>query len=249
MRELLRNLLMEKRLPESWIPPSHVQEVRTLSRLYMALMDQRRAWLQRIHAQLFHQGVPRVAGLLTADGKRAVAEAELSCAGRQVVDSALTSIGALEAEILPLRAQLQRIGSAQPAVRALMGHYGVGLVCGTIIWAELGDCRRFHNSDQVIRFAGLDITVWSSDSKRSAGRLSRQGSPELRRALFEAAKCAARPASPDYAYYAATRTRLNSTQATLAVARKLARRCYHTLDELGDEPWLPQPETFTQNAA
>ena len=57
------------------------------------------------------------------------------------------------------------------------------------------------SSDQLVRFAGLDVTVYSSDGKRSPGHLSRQGSPQLRWAAFEAAKCAARPGSPDYAYY------------------------------------------------
>jgi len=35
---LLRELLVQKRLPESWFPPRHVLEVRTLGRLYVALM-------------------------------------------------------------------------------------------------------------------------------------------------------------------------------------------------------------------
>ena len=43
------------------------------------------------------------------------------------------------------------------------------------IWAELGDVRRFANSDDAVRHTGLDITVYSSDTKRSAGHLSRQG--------------------------------------------------------------------------
>jgi transposase len=89
-------------------------------------------------------------------------------------------------------------------VLALTQLYGIGLLSGTLIWAELGDCRRFSHSDQVVRFAGLDVTVWSSDTKRSAGRLARQGSSELRWALFEAAKVAARQTSPDYDYYDAS---------------------------------------------
>lgn len=246
---LLRDLLLQRRVPESWIPPSHVLETRTLVRAYTALMDERRSWLQRIHAQLFHQGVPAVAGLVTADGARAVAQAELSPAGRQVVDTALAVIRSLDAQILPLRQQLRAIGTRQPAVRGLTQQYGIGLLCGTIIWAELGDCRRFRSSDQVIRFAGLDITVWSSDTKRSPGRLARQGSPELRWALYEAAKCASHATSPDHAYYAAVRERLDGKQATLAVARKIARRCYHTLRDLGDVAWLPVAGTSQLEAA
>jgi Transposase IS116/IS110/IS902 family len=58
--------------------------------------------------------------------------------------------------------------------------------------AEIGDARRFTSSDQLVRFAGLDVTAYSSDGKRASGHLSRQGSPELRWVAFEAARCAAR---------------------------------------------------------
>jgi transposase len=103
------------------------------------------------------------------------------------------------------------------------------------MWAEIGDARRFHSSDQLVRFAGMDVTVYSSDGKRSPGHLSRQGSPGLRWAVFEAAKCAARPGSPDYAYYHKLAARPDSGKnPTLAVERKILRRSYHTLRELGD---------------
>ena len=107
------------------------------------------------------------------------------------------------------------------------------------IWAELGDVRRFANSDDVVRHTGLDITVYSSDGKRSAGHLSRQGPQLLRWALYESAKCAARAAAPDHGYYTAARDRRTAGLATLSVARKLARRCYHTLRELGEEALAP----------
>ena len=107
------------------------------------------------------------------------------------------------------------------------------------IWAELGDVRRFGNSDDVVRHTGLDITVYSSDTKRAAGHLSRQGPPRLRWALYESAKGAARPASPDHGYYTAVRDQRTAGLATISVARKLARRCYHLLHSLGEEALTP----------
>ena len=68
---LLRTLLLEGRFPESWIPPAHVLEVRSLGRLYCTLMDERRAWQQRIHAQLFHQGCPPVRAVVGGGPRRA----------------------------------------------------------------------------------------------------------------------------------------------------------------------------------
>ena len=248
---LLRTLLLERRFPESWIPPAHVVEIRTLGRLYCTLMDQRRAWQQRIHAQLFHQGCPPLRALLTEAGREVLAAAELSVTGRQYVDTALRRIDELSLEIEPLRAQLIGFARRQRGCQVLQRHYGIGWLCAAIMWAEIGDARRFDSSDQLVRFAGLDVTVYSSDAKRSPGHLSRQGSPELRWAAFEAAKCAARPSSPDYGYYrklAAKHDGKNGKNPTLAVERKLLRRCYHRLRELGDAA-LAMPVAQPQEVA
>ena len=232
---LLRVHLLAGDLPECWIPPAHVLETRAVVRLYKDLLDERGAWHQRIAATLFHQGMPLMASMDTAEGRGAVAEIELSPAGRQAVDTALRQIDRLTGELDPLRRQLNMLSRRQPGCWALRAtQFGVGAVTSVAIWAELGDVRRFGNSDDIIRHTGLDITVYSSDGKRSAGHLSRQGPPLLRWALYEAAKCAARPAAPDYAYYTAVRARRGGGLATLSVARKIARRCYHTLRELGD---------------
>ncbi len=103
-------------------------------------------------------------------------------------------------------------------------------------WAEFGDTRRFGSSRKTVRRTGLDITVYSSDGKRPPGKLSRQGSPLLRWALFEAARCAARPSSLDHAYCRQVADRLGGNRAALSVARKITRRAHHTLRALGEEP-------------
>jgi transposase len=232
----LRSHLAAGDLPESWIPPAQVLEARALVRLYKDLLDERGGWHQRVAATLFHQGVPAGASMATARGRAAVAGMDLSPAGRLAVGTGLRQIDRLTGELDALRRQLNTLSLCQPGCRALRAtQYGVGPVTSVAVWAELGDVRRFTSSDDVIRYTGLDVTVYSSDGKRSAGHLSRQGPPLLRWALYEAAKCAARPGSPDHAYYAAARHRRTGGLATLSVARKLARRCYHTLRELGDD--------------
>ncbi len=237
----LRVHLLAGDLPESWIPPQHVLEARAVVRLYKDLLDERGGWHQRIAATLFHQGAPAgIGSMCAAAGRAAVAEADLSPAGRQAVETGLRQIGRLSDELDPLRRQLNMLSRRQPGCRALRAAcFGIGAVTSVAIWAELGDVRRFASSDKVIRHTGLDITVYSSDTKRSAAHLSRQGPQLLRWALYEAAKCAARPAAPDYGYYTAARDRRTAGLATLSVARKLARRCYHTLRELGEEALQP----------
>jgi transposase len=236
----LRELLVQGRVPESWVAPGHVLEVRVLGRLYVALMDERRQWQQRIHAQLFHQGVPPVTHLLTDAGRQQLCAAELSTAGRRVVEVALSVIDHLSSQIDPLRAELTDLARHQNGCRALMSHYGIGPLTAPIIWAEMGDCRRFSSSDKAVRHTGLDVTVWSSDNKRAGGgHLARQGPPALRWALVEAAQSAARSTSPDHRYYLEVKARAGANRAALSVARQLARRSHHTLRALGDAAWQP----------
>jgi hypothetical protein len=59
----------------------------------------------------------------------------------------------------------------------------------------------------------------------------------LRWALHEAAMGAARPTSPDHAHYLQVRTRLGGKRAALSVARKLARKAYHTCAPSATRRW------------
>src|SRR3954464_5894185 len=65
----LRELLMIGRLPESWIPPDHLLELRARVRLRHTLVDQRREWQQRMQATLYHHGVPPRSWLLGAKAR------------------------------------------------------------------------------------------------------------------------------------------------------------------------------------
>jgi transposase len=225
---LLRELLASGDLPESWIPPEAVLEWRERVRLYKTLLDQRRMWIQRIHAELFQHGVSlpeaQVDSRQTRDWLASDA-AGLSAAARQRVAAGYHIIDATEALRQPLRAELERFARRQPACKALAGaHFGVGPLTAVVVWAELGDCRRFSRSDQVVRLAGLDVTVDASDRHRGAGHLSRQGPETLRWALFEAGMAASRSTSPDRAYYQAVKQAHDGKIAAIAMARKLVRR-------------------------
>jgi transposase len=238
--DLQLRLLLGGELPQSWIPPAQTLELRTLVRLRKTLIDQRTAWQQRIHAQLFHQGVPAGLRLRTEAGRETLAKAELSPSGRELVALGLRMLDLFDLELAPLDRQLRAFARRQRGCRALSERlYGVGPVSATAILAELGDCRRFSSSDDAVRHAGLDITVYQSDQKRAPGHLSHEGPELLPWALYEAAVSAARASSPDHAYYLQVAQRLGHTRACLSVARKLCRRAHHTLRELGEQALAP----------
>jgi transposase len=53
----LRVLLEQERLPESWIAPAHILDLRETTWLRHTLVEQRGQWQQRIHAILYHHGI------------------------------------------------------------------------------------------------------------------------------------------------------------------------------------------------
>jgi transposase len=237
---LQRQLLAEGRLPEAWIPPEQVREIRAILELYKDLRDEHTAWVQRIHATLFHHGVPQLGtgGVATVAGRARLKTGQgLSPAGRQAVTVALRVIDALDAELSGLHRQIRSFASRQPGCRALQVQYGVGAITSTAIWAMMGDTRRFTASRQAVRHTGLDVTVYSSDGKRAPGHLAKQGPPLLRWALYEAACLASHTRAPDHGYYAGVKERIDHKRATISVARKIARRSHHILCELGEQAY------------
>jgi len=66
-----------------------------------------------------------------------------------------------------------------------------------------------------------------------------RSSPTAPLVRYEAAQAARRPGSPDRAYYDQAAERRGGNRACLALARKLLKRSFHTLRELGDQALQP----------
>ena len=224
-------LLADGRLPECWVPPSHILECRALLETYHDLRAGHTAWAQRIHAVLFHQGAAQLGGqrLRTGEGLAALraAAAGLSPAGQLQVAVALDMLQVLEGHLDAVRRRLLDAARQLAGARELHARlYGVGPVTALALVCWLGGAGRFSSARKAVRFAGLDVTVYSSDGKRSPGRLSRQGPEVLRWCVYEAGKTHARGSAPDYRYYA--RSKSGSTASappSPRPARSSARRC------------------------
>src|SRR4051794_29484634 len=117
----LRELLMVGRLPESWIPPEHLLDLRARVRLRHTLVDQRREWQQRIQAVLYHHGVPPRSWLLGAASRAWLAGLELPPAAREQITIALTLIDGLDAQLAPLDRELRTFARRQPGCQSSPG--------------------------------------------------------------------------------------------------------------------------------
>ena len=148
----LRMLLAEGRLPECWIPPGHILEGRALLETYHDLRAEHTAWVQRIHAVLFHHGAPALGEgtLRTEQGLAALRAAAADClspAGQLQVATALEVIEALEARMHAVRHQLLDAARQLTGAKVLAARlYGVGPVTALALTCWLAGAGRFSSS-------------------------------------------------------------------------------------------------------
>lgn len=110
---------------------------------------------------------------------------------------------------------------------------GIGDVLGAVIIGEIGDINRFERPNQLVAFAGLDVTVkQSGEFSGTKNKISKRGSPYLRRAIWLAAQRAAFCDPILSEYYQSLRARgKHHLTAIGAVARKMCNIIFAILKE------------------
>lgn len=117
---------------------------------------------------------------------------------------------------------------------------GIGDINGAVILGEIGDISRFSNASKLAAYAGIDASVsQSGDFQSSNNRMSKRGSPYLRKALFQAALVAAFHDPVFSAFYQKKRSEgKHHLTAIGAVARKLCNTIFAVLKY--NTPYIPQ---------
>lgn len=112
--------------------------------------------------------------------------------------------------------------------KLLMSIPGIGVTIAPTLIAEIGDITRFKDAKALIAYSGLDPRVKQSGySLQRNTRLTKRGSPYLRRALYIAASIAQRSDPELKASFEKKRSEgKRYKEATIVVARKLLCRVY-----------------------
>lgn len=114
-------------------------------------------------------------------------------------------------------------------VRLMMSVPGVGFITAAIIVAEVGKFTRFSDAKKLVGWAGLAPQVSESAGKQKDGKITKRGSPYLRRALHEVANVITRSKRPKelYEFYKRVSGRSGQYKAKTALARKILAIIYH----------------------
>ena len=226
----MAHLLRTGLLPEAYIAPPELRDLRDLLRHRATLVHLRTSIKNRVHALLARQGIlPEHSDLFGQAGREFLASLELPDGPRRRLDSLMSLIGDFDREIAATTKEIDQHAKADERVKLLCQIRGIGRYTAMLIIAEVGEVKRFPTGRHLCAWAGLTPTVRSSDGNARLGHISRQGSTILRWALCEAAQHTPTGGGPLRAQYERIAKRRGSKIARVAVARQILTLCYYGL--------------------
>ena len=224
----LADLLRMGRLPEAYVAPPAVRELREVVRHRAKLVAWRSGVKASVHAVLAKQGLHLPGDLFGVCGRQLLAAAPLDAAYRLRVNALCRLIDALDFEIRAVAGPLRVALAGDPGFAAVQQVPGVGPVLAAVFVAEIGDVHRFASAAHLASWAGLTPRHRESDTVVRRGPITKQGSTLVRWAAVEAAHSAGH-AGWLSDKRAAIAGRRGPNVATVAVARKLLTLVYYGL--------------------
>ena len=183
----LADLLRMGRLPEAWIAPPAVRELREITRYRQKLVGLRTSCKDQVHAVLAKLGIPvTCSDLFGTWGSSWLDGLRLPQPYGGKVTSLRQLIGELNTEITMLTQVTADLLAGDRGYQAIQQLPGIGPVLAAVIVAEIGDVTRFRTPAQLASWAGLTPRHRESDVKVTRGHVTKQGSRLLRWALVEA---------------------------------------------------------------
>ena len=232
--ETLAHLLRADLLPESYVPPRDIRELRDRVRRRAFLVGMRTMLKNRVHSELAKRGIRLGDPLFTRKGREM-----LRGLGLEAVDQVLPVMDTLDRQIAVISLGLKRMCGEDPRASLLTTIPGVGYYIALLIVSEIGDVNRFPDSEKLCSYAGLVPTVKRSGGSTRHGGITKEGSKWLRWGLTQAVHTHIRSETNLTRFYRRLAETKPGQVAVMATARKMLKVIYWMLRN--DEPFHPGP--------
>jgi transposase len=227
---VLAQLLRCDYLPSVWVPTPAVEDNRALAARRTALVNQRTAIRNRVHAVLARRLITVPAGgLFSVKGLAWLEKLEVDPFDRALIDADLRLLEAIERQSTAIDDMIVTASYDDPDVRLLMTLPGVDYTIAHALKATLADIGRFPSPDKAASYLGLVPRVKQSANKCYNGPITKAGASQVRWLLVQAAQCISRHPGPLGAFFRKLEKRKNRNVAVVATARKLVTIAWHML--------------------
>lgn len=230
----LLKLLVGGIVPEVWVPPVAVRELRAFISYRSRLVTTATMIRNRLQSLLHkHNLYLSETGLL--DQAWWEGQENISSLEKLQIRQELVLLAEVEKLKMAVDEELQRQSTSsqwgKQAVQ-LMQLPGVGFVVAMTVLAAIGDISRFENAKQLVGYAGIGAGVHDSGKTHKDKKITKKGRRELRWAMVEAAWRAVRMSPFWKAEYEKHLKRMRKpNQAIVVIARKLLVAIWHVLSK------------------
>lgn len=142
-----------------------------------------------------------------------------------VIETLIVCCEKTEKQLVLLEEKLGSLAKNDPVIQRLLTHPGVGPVTAVTYKAEIDDPKRFKKSRSVGAYLGMTPRQFSSGETIKQGRVSKQGSSEVRALLHEAGVVMisrTKGQSKLKSWGLKKKRKLKTQKAGMAVGRKIA---------------------------
>lgn len=237
--QMLADLERVGYLPQVWLAPKEIQELRRLVRYRQQLVNERRSIKLRIGALLREHRIEKGPGRRWTKVWMLWLEAipGMSESSQWILHRHLDRLKGLCAEINAVEKRLLEWSKEDRIVEKLLELQGVGLVTAWVLRAEIGRFDRFRSGKQLSRFCGLSPRNASSGNRQADAGLIKAGNPLLRATVIEAAHRLMRifPRWRDLGYKMEQAGKKKSVIAA-AVGNRWMRWLFHQMTPAKEQP-------------
>ncbi len=185
----LLKLLIGGIVPEVWVPPMHVRELRAFTSYRGRLVKTSTMIRNRLQSLLHkHNLMLSEAGLL--DQAWWEAQKNISTLEKMQIRQELALLQEVEKLKVAVDEELQRQSTSSTwgkQALQIMQLPGVGFIVAMTVLAAIGDISRFENAKQLVGYAGIGAGVHDSGKTHKEKKITKKGRRELRWAVVEAA--------------------------------------------------------------
>ncbi len=230
----LARLLAAGLVPQVWVPPEEVRELRALVSHRQRLVRQR-TQARRLHSVLHrHNLLPPGKEPFGRVHRAWWEKLELPVTEKLRVRQDLLLLDGLQPLIAEAERELARLSTVEPwadQAAFLLQLPGIGVLNAMVLLSAIGDITRFESARKLVGYAGLGASVYERGQTHRTGKITKQGRRELRSAMVEASWTAVRTHPRGKAVFERLQKRLGSEKAIVAVVRKLLVVVWHVLSE------------------
>jgi transposase len=231
----LAKLCAANLIPQVWMPPVHVRELRMLFSHRRRLVKVSTLVKNRLQSLLHRHHLAPPTGEVFSQANRAWwSDLDVSATERLHVKHDLATLQQVEGQLAEVEAELNRLSTTEPwasQMPYLVQLPGLGLITALTVLAAVGDVTRFETAKKLVGYAGLGASVHASGQTHRTGRITKTGRRDLRHVLVEAAWAAVEHHPFWKAEFARLSRRMDENKAVVAVARRLLVAIWHVLTE------------------